>query len=69
MKWFKLSNLLVPSNMIFFVEDEEEGNKKWEWVHNGTIMYRVDSKRLQKVINFLSDDISKTRHILTLDNL
>jgi hypothetical protein len=59
--------MLVPSNMIFFIEEEEKTNNGVEWA-GGKIMHRINKKGLQAVIKFLNDDISKTRHIFTLDN-
>jgi hypothetical protein len=53
--------------MIFFIEDEEKTNNGVEWA-GGKIMHRINKKGLQAVIKFLNDDISKTRHIFTLDN-
>lgn len=54
MKWFKFSGMLVPSNMVFFIEDEEEGNKKWEWVGN-LVMARVNEETMEEVINFVTE--------------
>lgn len=54
MKWFKLSGMLIPSNMIFFVESGEEDNKTWDWA-NGIVMVRVNKVIMELVENYIED--------------
>lgn len=52
MKWFKFSGMLVPSNMVFFVEVKGEDSKTWDWA-NGVIMYRADKTIMDLIENYL----------------